>query len=293
MSTTLEEMCWRCSFTECTVDHVFFLVKLLQCAVSISCRNKPADHSRHSMMFGTPDVSGIYSGLIGGRRDPSKLASETPMLMVPAGCAISGSSSSGNPTGHFPCQYCGRVLHSRTGKQQHERLHEGRGFSCRHCDKSFTTNAALVRHVNGVHERQRYPCYRCNRTFCQLGHLRSHQKKSCTGILSASQQNPQLSHDSLQRSQDSRPQFVQPDSLPDSKDRVGDRDQDGNRNHWWWALTIRWSPCLGLYFVCNWSHDLTCQLYAILRQMFEINARFKPEDTACFSPMHENFCKHK
>lgn len=81
----------------------------------------------------------------------------------------------------YPCRYCGRVLMSLVGRQQHERLHTGQGFTCDFCGKSFTTNSARQRHISGVHERKRFPCDQCIRTFCQLGHLNVHRSKCHSG----------------------------------------------------------------------------------------------------------------
>ena len=47
-------------------------------------------------------------------------------------------------------------------------------YSCNQCDKTFTLQGHLKRHILTVHEGVKYPCNQCDKTFTQQQHLKMH-----------------------------------------------------------------------------------------------------------------------
>lgn len=80
----------------------------------------------------------------------------------------------------WPCRYCERIFSSIGGKQQHERLHTGRGFKCDNCSKVFTTAQILQRHKRAVHNKERFSCKHCAKSFTRADVLSLHQRNNCT-----------------------------------------------------------------------------------------------------------------
>ena len=54
----------------------------------------------------------------------------------------------------YPCQYCGRPFLSRTGRDQHIRLHTGKLLECSVCGKGYTGSSNLKYHMKSVHKMQ-------------------------------------------------------------------------------------------------------------------------------------------
>lgn len=85
-----------------------------------------------------------------------------------------------NPTvSRFPCRICHRVMMSAAGRGRHEKLHMGQGHKCPTCQRQFTLNSDLQRHIIAVHEKRRFVCDQCNQSFSQQCAL-VHHKKQCS-----------------------------------------------------------------------------------------------------------------
>lgn len=89
----------------------------------------------------------------------------------------------------FSCQFCGRRFKSEPGRDCHEELHTGVGYTCRTCGMIFSVKANLQRHTEAVHEKRTYPCHICNKHFSQAASLVRHQKASCLRISGEQQQS--------------------------------------------------------------------------------------------------------
>ena len=47
-------------------------------------------------------------------------------------------------------------------------------YQCKKCEKSFSKNSSLNRHIESIHEERRYKCEKCEKTFKNKGNLRQH-----------------------------------------------------------------------------------------------------------------------
>ena len=47
---------------------------------------------------------------------------------------------------------------------------------CNHCKKVFSSNQALKRHDESVHETKSFQCEKCKKQFSTLGNLKRHEK---------------------------------------------------------------------------------------------------------------------
>jgi uncharacterized Zn-finger protein len=50
-------------------------------------------------------------------------------------------------------------------------------YDCKNCDKRFTRQDNLVRHVKGAHQATKYSCPKCNRKYARKDYLTRHMKK--------------------------------------------------------------------------------------------------------------------
>ena len=59
----------------------------------------------------------------------------------------------------------------------HHKIHSSRkSFKCSFCEKCYTTQANLDRHIRIIHKQKRqHTCSTCRKTFAQLASLRIHQ----------------------------------------------------------------------------------------------------------------------
>jgi uncharacterized C2H2 Zn-finger protein len=90
------------------------------------------------------------------------------------------------------CDVCLRQFSSNTKLRSHrERIHEGKtskDFGCPICQKMYTTNGHVTRHVNTAHLKLReFVCKMCGRAFgenCGLRrHMRMQHKQGTEGIV--------------------------------------------------------------------------------------------------------------
>jgi uncharacterized C2H2 Zn-finger protein len=90
------------------------------------------------------------------------------------------------------CDVCLRQFSSNTKLRSHrERIHEGKtskDFGCPICQKMYTTNGHVTRHVNTAHLKLReFVCKMCGRAFgenCGLRrHMRMQHKQGTEGVV--------------------------------------------------------------------------------------------------------------
>ncbi|KAJ8312116.1 hypothetical protein KUTeg_009489 [Tegillarca granosa] len=53
-------------------------------------------------------------------------------------------------------------------------------YQCQVCDKKYKHKRSLERHILSTHQRQRYMCSKCSKSFSQIGHKKRHENK-CQG----------------------------------------------------------------------------------------------------------------
>ena len=88
----------------------------------------------------------------------------------------------GQVQGVVQCRYCVKTFQSRTGCQNHERLHTGRTFNCTECSKVFTASSDLQRHIEAAHREPKFFCSGCRKSFGYQCNLRAHQRKTGCGV---------------------------------------------------------------------------------------------------------------
>nr|CAD7407426.1 unnamed protein product [Timema poppensis] len=73
---------------------------------------------------------------------------------------------SANTCSTHPCQYCGKLFHSKKILLEHERLHTNeRPYMCEYCGKSFRTCTMLRTHHNSHSTNQTFVCPDCGKSY--------------------------------------------------------------------------------------------------------------------------------
>lgn len=77
----------------------------------------------------------------------------------------------------FQCLVCNRWFGKRYLLNAHQKTHSGnKPFECNICQKRYTNQSNLDRHVRVFHKKERlHTCTTCRKTFAQLSTLRLHQ----------------------------------------------------------------------------------------------------------------------
>ena len=89
-------------------------------------------------------------------------------------CAHSESILNMVLKGH-QCSQCDYKAKKKKKLYRHiESVHERQKFLCPQCKSTFTQKGGLQRHIKSVHARQKFPCPQCESTFTQKGGLQRH-----------------------------------------------------------------------------------------------------------------------
>lgn len=77
----------------------------------------------------------------------------------------------------YQCSVCSRWFEKRGQLNVHHKTHSGaKSFKCALCERRYTTQINLDRHIRVIHKRERqHTCSTCRQTFAQLESLRLHQ----------------------------------------------------------------------------------------------------------------------
>lgn len=77
------------------------------------------------------------------------------------------------------CEFCGKVLSSKTNLPSHRRIHLGEGakFKCPDCTYSTVQKTALIKHQMAKHSNLTFSCQFCSKSFKWEIDLQRHQLK--------------------------------------------------------------------------------------------------------------------
>lgn len=77
----------------------------------------------------------------------------------------------------YQCSLCSRWFEKRYQLNLHHKAHTGgKSLTCTLCERRYTNQTNLDRHIRVIHRRERqHTCSTCQRTFAQLASLRIHQ----------------------------------------------------------------------------------------------------------------------
>ena len=76
----------------------------------------------------------------------------------------------------YKCDTCQKEFAEKRQLRAHMVTHGGSAINCRICDRKYTTEFALKRHMASAHEQAIYTCPVCQRTFGDKDVLKDHTK---------------------------------------------------------------------------------------------------------------------
>ena len=78
----------------------------------------------------------------------------------------------------FQCPKCDKLFSQNSSVHKHIRsVHEGVKYACNQCDHQATTQSSLTRHIQSKHEGIKYACNQCDQQFTTQGNLTTHIKR--------------------------------------------------------------------------------------------------------------------
>ena len=79
---------------------------------------------------------------------------------------------------NYLCQFCNKSFTTETSLKRHVLIHENKKpFSCSVCEKSFRQKSALIAHER-VHTGMRFECIQCNKKFITKSLMKKHLQQS-------------------------------------------------------------------------------------------------------------------
>ena len=93
------------------------------------------------------------------------------------------SKSTGESAGSFQCQECEKKFTLNQHLKRHvEAIHGGLKHKCQQCSKEFTTTDNLKRHKEAIHGGIKYRCQQCPKEYSQIDTLKTHVKVTHEGL---------------------------------------------------------------------------------------------------------------
>ena len=87
------------------------------------------------------------------------------------------SKSTGESSGSFQCQECEKKFTVNGSLKRHvEAIHGGIKYKCQQCPKEYNQVDNLKRHVEAIHGGIKYRCQQCPKEYTQIDNLKTHVK---------------------------------------------------------------------------------------------------------------------
>ncbi|KAK9700328.1 Zinc finger, C2H2 type [Popillia japonica] len=74
----------------------------------------------------------------------------------------------------YECRTCAKIFYTLEGLRCHKKIHSGKMFKCKQCDRSYIRLNHLHRHELSHGRRKMHVCKICNKTLTRLEHLKRH-----------------------------------------------------------------------------------------------------------------------
>lgn len=80
----------------------------------------------------------------------------------------------------YQCSKCGKNFKRKGAMDEHELTHNSKDIACDQCDKKFSSERYLTRHVESVHGESKHSCSECHKKFTTNAYLKDHIRRSHT-----------------------------------------------------------------------------------------------------------------
>jgi len=74
----------------------------------------------------------------------------------------------------YQCSICGKKFKRQNSLAEHELTHNPKTFKCSHCNRGFSHDRYLERHIISVHGDRKYPCEICGKKFTTQEYVKVH-----------------------------------------------------------------------------------------------------------------------
>jgi len=74
----------------------------------------------------------------------------------------------------YQCSICGKKFKRQNSLAEHELTHNPKTFKCSHCNRGFSHDRYLERHVVSVHGDRKFPCEICGKKFTTQEYVKTH-----------------------------------------------------------------------------------------------------------------------
>jgi len=74
----------------------------------------------------------------------------------------------------YQCSICGKKFKRQNSLAEHELTHNPKTFKCSHCNRGFSHDRYLERHILSVHGDKKFPCEICGKKFTTQEYVKTH-----------------------------------------------------------------------------------------------------------------------
>eukprot|EP00092_Neocalanus_flemingeri_P035690 GFUD01038857.1.p1 GENE.GFUD01038857.1~~GFUD01038857.1.p1 ORF type:complete len:499 (-),score=74.87 GFUD01038857.1:57-1553(-) len=74
----------------------------------------------------------------------------------------------------YQCSICGKKFKRQNSLAEHELTHNPKTFKCFHCNRGFSHDRYLERHILSVHGDKKFPCEICGKKFTTQEYVKTH-----------------------------------------------------------------------------------------------------------------------